>query len=164
MSSYNKATAAVIAGAAVTVLGAFWHPDPSVLGAVQTLVTALLVLAVLIALLGIVSTLARSVAERTSELGLLRAIGMHRGQLGLMIAAESMIIAVIGAVEGTALGLGLGAALATAFTRSEQVTVTIPVGQIVIYIAAAALAGLLAAVAPARRAARMTTLAALAAV
>ena len=103
-------------------------------------------------------------AERTRELGLLRAIGMRRGRLGLMIAAESVIIAVIGAVEGTALGLGLGAALATAFTRSERLTVTIPAGQIGIYIVAAALAGLLAAAAPARRAARMNTLAALAAV
>ena len=134
------------------------------LGTLLTLVTALLVLAVIIALLGIVSTLALSVAERTGELGLLRAIGMRRGQLGLMIAAESLIIAVIGAVEGTTLGLGLGAALATAFTRSEHVTVTIPAGQIVIYVVAAALAGLLAGVAPARRAARMSMLAALTAV
>jgi putative ABC transport system permease protein len=133
------------------------------LGTLLTLVTALLVLAVVIALLGIVSTLALAVVERTSELGLLRAIGMRRGQLRLMIAAESVIIAVIGAVEGTALGLGIGAALATAFTRSEHVTVTIPAGQIVTYIAAAALAGLLAAVAPASRAARMPALVALAA-
>jgi putative ABC transport system permease protein len=134
------------------------------LGTILTLITALLVLAVIIALLGIVSTLALSVAERTSELGLLRAIGMRRGQLGQMIAAESVIIAVIGAVEGTAVGLGLGAALAMAFTRSQQLTVTIPAAQIAVYIVAAALAGLLAAAAPARRAARMNMLAALAAV
>lgn len=71
-----------------------------------------------------------------------------------MIAAESVIIAVIGAVLGTLLGLALGAALA--FTRSQQAaTVAIPAGQIVLYVLAAAVAGLLAAIAPARRAARM---------
>jgi putative ABC transport system permease protein len=133
------------------------------LGNILNLITALLALAVIVALLGIVSTLALSVAERTRELGLLRAIGMRRGQVGQMIAAESVIIAVIGAVLGTALGLGLGVALAAAFTRSQQLTVVIPAGKIVIYVAAAALAGLLAAIAPGRRAARMNMIAAIAA-
>jgi len=135
----------------------------AILGTILNLITALLVLAVIIALLGIASTLALSVAERTRELGLLRAIGMRRGQLSQMVAAESVIIAVIGAVLGAALGLGLGAALAAAFTRSQQLTVVIPAAQIVAYVAAAALAGLLAAIAPARRAAHMNVLAALAA-
>ena len=135
----------------------------AILGTILNLITALLVLAVIIALLGIVNTLALSIAERTRELGLLRAIGMRRGQLSQMIAAESVIIAVIGAVLGAALGLGLGAALAAAFTRSQQVTVVIPAGQIVAYMAAAAFAGLLAAIAPARRAAKMNMLAAIAA-
>jgi predicted lysophospholipase L1 biosynthesis ABC-type transport system permease subunit len=66
------------------------------LGNILNLITALLVLAVIVALLGMVSTLALSVAERTRELGLLRAIGMRRGQVGQMIAAESVTIAVIG--------------------------------------------------------------------
>jgi putative ABC transport system permease protein len=135
----------------------------AVLGSILNLITALLVLAVIIALLGIVNTLALSVLERTRELGLLRAIGMRRSQVGQMIAAESVIVAVIGAVLGTVLGLVLGAALAAAFTRSQQTTVVVPAGQIVIYIAAAVLAGLLAAIAPARRAARMNMLAAIAA-
>ena len=135
----------------------------AILGTILSLITALLVLAVIIALLGIASTLALSIAERTRELGLLRAIGLQRGQLGQMIAAESVIIAVIGAVLGTALGLGLGAALAAAFTRSQALTVVIPAGQIVAYVAAAAFAGLLAAIAPARRAAKMNMLAAIAA-
>lgn len=132
----------------------------SVLGTILNLITALLVLAVIIALLGIASTLALSVAERTRELGLLRAVGMQRGQIARMIAGESVIIAIIGALTGTALGLGLGATLAAAFTRSQQLTVVIPGGQIVFYMAAAALAGLLAALAPARRAARMNMIAA----
>jgi putative ABC transport system permease protein len=132
------------------------------LGAILNLITALLILAVIIALLGIASTLALSVAERTRELGLLRAIGMRRAQLAQMIAAESVIVAVIGALLGTALGVGLGSALAAAFTRSQQTTVVIPGGQIAFYVAAAALAGLLAAIAPARQAGRMNVLAALA--
>jgi putative ABC transport system permease protein len=135
----------------------------AILGTILNLITALLVLAVIIALLGIVNTLALSIAERTRELGLLRAVGMRRGQLGQMVAAESVIIAVIGAVLGAALGLGLGAAPAAAFPRSERLTVVIPAGQVVACVAAAALAGLLAAIAPARRAARMNMLAAIAA-
>jgi putative ABC transport system permease protein len=131
------------------------------LGTILNLITALLVLAVVIALLGIVNTLVLSVVERTRELGLLRAIGMRRAQLSQMIAAESVIIAVIGAGLGAGLGVGLGAALAVAFTRSQQVTVVIPGGNIVVYLAAAVLAGLLAALAPARRAARMNMLAAI---
>jgi putative ABC transport system permease protein len=135
----------------------------SVLGTIMNLITALLVLAVIIALLGIASTLALSVTERTRELGLLRAVGMRRGQVARMIAGESVIIAIIGALTGTALGLGLGAALAAAFTRSQQLTVVVAGAQVAAYVAAAAVAGLLAALAPARRAARMNMIAALAA-
>jgi putative ABC transport system permease protein len=131
------------------------------LGTILNLTTALLVLAVIIALLGIASTLALSVAERTRELGLLRALGMRRNQIGQMIAGESLIIGGIGAVLGISLGLGLGAALAAAFTRSQQLTISIPAGQVFIYAAAAAFAGLLAAIGPARRAARMNMLAAI---
>jgi putative ABC transport system permease protein len=83
---------------------------------------------------------------------------MRRGQLAQMVAAESVIIAVIGAVLGSALGLALGAALADAFTRSQQGTVSIPATQIAAYIAATAVAGVLAAIAPARRAARLNVL------
>ena len=133
----------------------------AVLANLLNLITALLVLAVIIALLGIVNTLALSVVERTRELGLLRAIGMRRGQLAEMVAAESVITAVIGAVLGTALGLALGTALASTFTR--PVTVAIPVTQIAIYIVATAVAGVLAAITPARRAARLDVLAAIAA-
>lgn len=135
----------------------------AMLNSLLSLVTALLVLAIVIALLGVVNTLALSVVERTREIGLLRAIGMRRGQVRQMITAEAVIIAVIGAVLGTALGLGLGAALADAVTKSQQATVAIPAGQLVIYILATAAAGVLASVAPARRAAKLNMLAAIAA-
>jgi putative ABC transport system permease protein len=150
-------------GAQLLNQAAFAKSRGAMLASLLNLVTALLVLAVIIALLGIVNTLALSVVERTRELGLLRAIGMRRGQLAQMIAAESVIIAIIGAVLGTALGLGLGAALADAFTRAQQATVVISPGQIIAYIAAAAVAGVLAAIAPARRAAKLNVLDAIAA-
>jgi putative ABC transport system permease protein len=123
----------------------------------------MLILAIVIALLGVVNTLALSISERTREIGLLRAIGMRRGQLRQMVAAEAMIISVIGALLGTVLGLGLGAALAAALTRSQQGTVTIPAGQLVIYILATGAAGVLASIGPAGRAARLDMLTAIAA-
>jgi putative ABC transport system permease protein len=108
---------------------------------------------VIIARPGIASTLALPEAERTPGVGVLRAIGMRRSQAGQMIAAESVIAAVFGAVLGTALRLGLGAAMAATFARSQQFTGVIPAGPSVLCIITAALSGLLAAIAPALRAA-----------
>jgi putative ABC transport system permease protein len=104
----------------------------------------------------VVNTLALSIVERVREIGLLRAIGMQRGQVRLMIAAESAIIAGLGAV----LGIGLGIALASALTHGGAVTV--PVSHLIVYILGTGAAGLLASVAPARRAARLDVLAAIA--
>src|SRR6516225_584646 len=135
----------------------------AVLNSLLTLVTAMLLLAIVIALLGVVNTLALSIVERTREIGLLRAIGMRRGQLRQMVAAESMIISVIGALLGTVLGVGLGVALAEALTRSQHATVAIPAGQLLIYILATGAAGVLASIGPARRAAKLNMLTAIAA-
>jgi putative ABC transport system permease protein len=150
-------------GAQLMDEAAFTKSRGAILANLLNLITAMLVLAIIIALLGIVNALALSVLERTRELGLLRAIGMRRAQVAQMVAAESVIIAVIGAVTGSALGLALGAAFADAFTRSAQATVSIPVTQIAAYIVATAVAGVLAAIAPARRAARLNVLEAIAA-
>jgi putative ABC transport system permease protein len=150
-------------GAQLMNEAAFGRSRSAGLANLLNLITAMLLLAVVIALLGIVNTLALSVAERAREIGLLRAIGMRRGQLAQMVAAESVIIAVIGAVLGSALGLALGAALADAFTRSQQATVSIPATQIGAYIVASAVVGILAAIVPARRAARVNVLEAIAA-
>jgi putative ABC transport system permease protein len=79
------------------------------------------------------------------------------------VAAESMIISVIGALLGTGLGLGLGAGLAVALTSSQQATVAIPAGQLAVYILATGAAGVLASIGPARRAARLDLLTAIAA-
>jgi putative ABC transport system permease protein len=126
------------------------------------LVTALLAMAILIALFGIVNTLGLSIYERTRELGLLRAVGMSRTQVKRMIRWESVIIAVFGAVLGVVIGVLFGWALQQAL-RSEGVSeFVVPVGQLVIYLVLAALAGVLAAIWPSRRAAKLNVLEAIA--
>jgi putative ABC transport system permease protein len=122
------------------------------------LVTALLLMAILIALFGIVNTLGLSIYERTRELGLLRAVGMSRRQVKRMIRWESVIIAVFGAVLGLAIGICFGWALQQAL-RNEGVTeFVLPVGQLVAYLVLAGLAGVLAAIWPARRASKLDVL------
>ena len=125
------------------------------------LVYVLLLLAVVIALIGIANTLALSIFERTRELGLLRAVGMTRRQLRSAVRWESVVIAVMGTVLGLVIGAFFGWAL-VASLRSEGFTdLTIPVGQLVVVVVLAAGAGVLAAVPPARRAARLDVLAAI---
>jgi putative ABC transport system permease protein len=127
------------------------------------LIYALLALAVIIALIGIVNTLMLSVFERTHEIGLLRAVGMKRRQIRAMIRSESVILAVFGAVIGIIVGTGLGIALVSAL-RSQGITDTVvPISNLVIFLILAALLGLLAASWPARRAAKLDVLAAIAA-
>jgi putative ABC transport system permease protein len=126
------------------------------------IVTALLGLALLIALLGITNTLALSVFERTREIGLLRAVGMTRRQARSMIRWEAMIVSVIGALMGLAVGTFFGWALVTAL-ESEGIThLVVPGGELVLYLVIAAIAGIIAALPPARRAARMDVLQAIA--
>lgn len=128
---------------------------------ILSIVYALLALAVLIAVLGIVNTLALSVIERTREVGLLRAIGMSRRQLRSMIRLESVAISVLGAVLGIVLGLVFGISLQRAMTGQGITVLSVPVGQLLTFVVVAALVGVLAAVVPARRAARMDVLAAI---
>ena len=126
------------------------------------LVTALLALALLIALLGITNTLALSVFERTRELGLLRAVGMARRQARAMIRWESVIIAVIGALLGIAIGIFFGWAVVTSLEAEGITELAIPGGQLLGYVVAAGIAGVIAAIPPARRAARLNVLEAIA--
>ena len=121
-------------------------------------VTVLLLLAVVIALLGIVNTLALSVFERTRELGLLRAVGMTRNQVRAMVRWESVVISVIGAVIGAVLGIGLGVSLSQSLAELGIKSIAIPAGQLALYVALAAVAGVLAAIGPARRAAKVDVL------
>ena len=126
------------------------------------LITALLGLALLIALLGITNTLALSVFERTRELGLLRAVGMSRRQTRKMIRWEAVIISIIGALVGLVIGTFFGWALVQALESEGITEFSIPGGQLLLYLVLAGLAGVLAAIPPARRAARLNVLEAIA--
>lgn len=121
------------------------------------LMYVLLLLAVIIALVGIVNTLALSVYERTHEIGLMRAVGMSRVQLRRMVRGEAMITASFGTVLGLGIGLFFGVMIVQAFS-DDGIALAIPVAQLVVFAVLAVLAGLLAGVPPARRAARLDVL------
>ena len=125
------------------------------------LIYALLALSLIIAFFGIVNTLALSIFERTRELGLLRAVGMSRRQVKRTVRLEAVITSLIGAL----LGLVLGVAFALAISRpleEEGFKLTFPIGTLVLLVTFGALAGMLASLWPARRAARLDVLKALA--
>ncbi|MCD4525612.1 ABC transporter permease [Nocardioides sp. cx-173] len=126
------------------------------------IIFALLGLALVIAVLGIVNTLALSVIERTREVGLLRAIGVSRSQLRWMITLESVVIAVLGAVLGVVLGVGFGVALMYALRDEGLEVISVPYGQLAVFLVLSVVIGMLAAVFPARRAARLDVLRAIA--
>jgi putative ABC transport system permease protein len=127
------------------------------------IIYALLGLALVIAVLGIVNTLALSVIERTREVGLLRAIGVSRRQLRRMITLESVLISLLGTVLGVVLGTGFGIALMRAVRDEGLEVIAVPYGQVVLFLVLSVLVGVLAAVFPARRAARLDVLRAIAA-
>jgi putative ABC transport system permease protein len=127
---------------------------------VMSLFYVLLALSVIVSLFGMVNTMVLAVFERTRELGMLRAVGMTRRQTRRMIRQESVITALIGAALGLPLGVGL-AALVTQSLAKYGVSFSLPVGTLVVFTVVAVIAGVLAAIAPARRAARLNVLNAL---
>ena len=123
------------------------------------LIFALLALSIIVSLFGIVNTLVLSISERTRELGLLRAVGASRRQVRRMIRWEAVITAMIGGL----LGCGLGIVLAVLFTRPlDDFTLKIPGGELVVFVLLSGVAGVMAATFPARRAAKLDVLEALA--
>jgi putative ABC transport system permease protein len=126
------------------------------------LVYALLGLAIVIAVLGVVNTLALSVVERTREIGLLRAIGLGRRQLRRMIRLESVVIAVFGAVLGLGLGLVWGVCAQQVLALQGMTALAVPWTTIVAVVIGSAVVGIVAALLPALRASRMNVLAAIA--
>ena len=119
---------------------------------------ALLALAIIISVLGIVNTLGLSVLERTREVGLLRAVGLTRGQLRRMVTLESVMVASLGAILGVVLGLVFGSALVSLLRDQGVDTLVIPWVQLLIFVVVAAIVGVLAAVGPARRASKLNVL------
>jgi len=125
------------------------------------LIYALLSLAVIVSIFGIVNTLVLTIHERTRELGLLRAVGMSRRQVRRLVRYESVITALIGAILGAALGIFFAIVVSRPIA-DEGFVLKIPVGSIVVFLILAAIAGVLAAIPPARRASRLDVLEALA--
>jgi putative ABC transport system permease protein len=156
--------AAALAGLPdVKVFTADEYVDEMVAGVDELLAIfyVLLALAVIVSLFGIVNTLVLATFERMQELGTLRAVGMSRRQVRRMVRHESIITALIGAVTGIAVGLGL-AAVMTSMLSDEGLTFAVPAGALAGFAVVAVIAGIVAAVLPARRAARTNVLVALA--
>ncbi|MGH2635220.1 MAG: ABC transporter permease [Actinomycetota bacterium] len=129
---------------------------------VLNLVSALLLFAVVIALFGVMNTLYLSIYERTRELGLLRAVGLTRRQARSMVRWEAVIISVMGALFGVVIGILFGWALQQALASEGFTELGIPGGQLVIYVVFAAVMGVVFAIGPARRAAKLNVLEAIA--
>jgi len=127
------------------------------------LVYVLLALAIVIALIGIVNTLMLSVFERTHEIGLLRAVGMRRRQVRAMIRSESVILSLFGAIIGVLVGTALGVAFASSLKDQGITDIVVPVSSLIVFLVLAGVLGLGAASWPARRAAKLDVLAAIAA-
>jgi putative ABC transport system permease protein len=128
------------------------------LSSVLNILYVLLALSVIVSLFGIVNTLVLTVFERTREIGMLRAIGMTRRQVRRMIRHESVITALIGGAIGIVLGIVLAGLL---IARVDFIEFSLPVGQLIIFVIATAIVGVIAAIFPARRAARLNPLEAL---
>ncbi|EEP70405.1 hypothetical protein MCAG_00732 [Micromonospora sp. ATCC 39149] len=141
---------------------AFIAQQSSQFDTILAMIQLLLALAILIAVLGIVNTLALSVLERTRELGLLRAIGLRRAQAMRMITVEAVVISVFGALLGLAVGSGLGAAVVRALKEEGFTEVALPWEQMGTYLILAVIVGAFAATLPAIRAARVNVLNAIA--
>ena len=129
---------------------------------VLVILYALLGLSIVIAVLGIVNTLALSIAERTREVGLLRAVGLGRLQLATVVTIESVLTAVFGTVLGIGVGAGLASTMTTVFADQGFTNLAVPWASLGVLLALAVVVGVVAAVWPAARAARMNVLEAIA--
>lgn len=155
--------AAAAAAPGTTVLDQTEFRDQAVaqLDTFVRLVYALLAMALVIGFVGIINTLLLSVHERTREIGLLRAIGALRSQIRGMVTGEAAIIAVFGALVGTLVGVAFAWAIVEVLQGDTPLVFRVPVGTLVGAVAVSAGAGVIAAILPARRAARLDVLAAI---
>jgi putative ABC transport system permease protein len=130
--------------------------------ALLNIVYGLLAISIVIAVIGIANTISLSVHERTRELGLLRAVGMTRGQLRASIRWEAVLVALMGTGLGLALGVGISFVMTRALSAQGLDTFTLPVGQLAVLVILGALVGVIAALRPAYRAGRLDVLKAIA--
>ena len=135
----------------------FKNKLPKQINQLLGLVYGLLALSIIVALLGIVNTLALSVHERTRELGMLRAVGMCRAQVRRMVRAESVITAGIGAILGIVLGI-VFALIVSRPLADEGFVFMLPIGTLILFFILAGIAGVVAAIPPARRASKVDVL------
>jgi len=156
------AIVSTIPGAKLQDLGEFKKAQTDQANQFLVIVYVLLALALVIAIVGVVNTLLLSVYERTRELGLLRAVGMSRRQVRSTIRLESVIISLMGTLIGLVIGLIFGWALVTALADQGITSFAIPWSQLVVIVIIAVIAGVGAALYPARRAARLDVLQAIA--
>lgn len=154
-SSYANATVLDMAALKKKQL----EPFDAMLG----MIYGMLFLAIIIALLGIVTTLGLSIHERTRELGLLRAVGMSRSQMRSTVRWESVIISMFGTMLGIVVGVFFGWAIVAALRQQGVEVLVVPIDQLVVVTGIAGVFGVVAAIWPARRAARLDVLAALSA-
>lgn len=159
LGDLKKALAAYPA-AKVTTTDTFVDDQLGWLSSMLAILYVLLAFAVIVSLFGIVNTLALSVVERTREIGMLRAVGMTRRQTRRMVRHESIVTTLIGAALGAGVGLFLGGMTVGAL-HSEGLTFQLPIGTLIAFVIIAIVAGTLAAIAPARRAAKLDVLEAL---
>lgn len=146
----------------VKSLADYAQQQASQVNTVQVILYVLLALAIVIAILGIVNTLALSILERTRELGLLRAVGLLRTQVAQMVTVESVVISVFGALLGLVVGSALGAAVVRALRDFGIPVLRFSWGTIGVFLVLAVIVGLVAAIIPAVRAARTDVLRAIA--
>ena len=134
-----------------------------IINTMMNILYALLALAVIVAIIGIINTLALNVIERRQEIGMLRAVGTGRGQVRTMITLESVQIAIYGAIVGMLIGLGLGWAFVTVMSgEGLDAPATVPWGQLALMLLGAAVVGVIAALWPAHKAAKTPPLEAIA--
>jgi putative ABC transport system permease protein len=145
-------------GADVRDQAEFREAQEAAIDGILNLMIGLLLLAIVIALLGITNTLALAVIERTREIGLLRAVGMDRRQTRRMVLWESVIVASFGALLGIGVGTFLGWAVVQALADEGVTRMVLPGGQLAVYAVFAVIAGAIAAAVPAWRAARLDVL------
>ncbi len=158
----NKVLATYFPQARSRTAAQFKQDQAGQINSLLALIYVLLALSVIVSLFGIVNTLILSIYERTQELGMLRAIGTSRKQIRQMIRYESVITALMGGVFGLVIGVIAAVLVTTLLLSGSGYVQSFPVGTLVILLFVAALAGVLAAQLPARRAARLDVLAALA--